>query len=142
MARQTAVKAKYGLWMTQAEHDAIARILATCPNEQIPTSTIRPVVVTTTSSTTSTSTPVVKTTTTAPKPATTTTTTKTITYPTFANCTAMHLKYPHGVAKSGGVDMVSGKPRSPQPAYYVSTGLYNANSGMDRDKDGVACEAP
>ena len=27
---QVAVKVKYGLWVTQAEHDAIARILATC----------------------------------------------------------------------------------------------------------------
>lgn len=30
VARQTAVKAKYNLWVTQAEHDAIAGILATC----------------------------------------------------------------------------------------------------------------
>jgi hypothetical protein len=30
VARQTAVKAKYKLWMTPAEHDAIAGILATC----------------------------------------------------------------------------------------------------------------
>lgn len=30
VARQTAVKAKYNLWMTQSEHDAIAGILATC----------------------------------------------------------------------------------------------------------------
>jgi hypothetical protein len=30
VARQTAVKAKYGLWMTQGEHDAIAGILAGC----------------------------------------------------------------------------------------------------------------
>lgn len=30
VARQTAVKAKYQLWMTQPEHDAIAGILATC----------------------------------------------------------------------------------------------------------------
>ncbi|MCU1547650.1 MAG: hypothetical protein JWO29_601 [Arthrobacter sp.] len=31
VVRQTAVKAKYQLWVTQAEHDAIAGILATCP---------------------------------------------------------------------------------------------------------------
>ena len=31
VARQVAVKATYGLWVTQAEHDAIAGILATCP---------------------------------------------------------------------------------------------------------------
>ncbi len=30
VARQTAVKAKYRLWVTQAEHDAIAGILADC----------------------------------------------------------------------------------------------------------------
>lgn len=33
VARQVSVKYKYSLWVTQAEHDAIARILATCPNE-------------------------------------------------------------------------------------------------------------
>ena len=30
VARQTAVKAKYKLWMTQAEHDSIAGIIVTC----------------------------------------------------------------------------------------------------------------
>ncbi|MCC3292506.1 DUF1524 domain-containing protein [Arthrobacter sp. zg-Y1110] len=35
VARQTAVKAKYDLWMTQAEHDAVARILASCPDEPV-----------------------------------------------------------------------------------------------------------
>jgi hypothetical protein len=30
VVRQTAVKAKYHLWTTQAEHDAIAGLLATC----------------------------------------------------------------------------------------------------------------
>jgi len=33
VARQVSVKYKYHLWVTQAEHDAIARILDTCPNE-------------------------------------------------------------------------------------------------------------
>ncbi|WP_210505431.1 HNH endonuclease family protein [Naasia sp. SYSU D00057] len=37
VARQVAVKAEYGLWMTQAEHDAIAAILTTCPGEPVPT---------------------------------------------------------------------------------------------------------
>jgi len=36
VARQVAVKSKYGLWVTQAEKDAIARILATCPTALIP----------------------------------------------------------------------------------------------------------
>lgn len=37
VARQVAVKVKYGLWVTQAEHDAMARILANCPGEPLPT---------------------------------------------------------------------------------------------------------
>jgi len=36
-ARQVAVKAKYGLWVTRAERDALARILATCPSQPLPT---------------------------------------------------------------------------------------------------------
>ena len=39
VARQVAVKATYGLWVTQAEHDAIARVLETCPSEPVPAST-------------------------------------------------------------------------------------------------------
>ncbi len=35
-ARQIAVKAKYGLWVTTAEKDAMRRILATCPAERLP----------------------------------------------------------------------------------------------------------
>ena len=31
VARQVAVKQRYHAWVTQAEHDAIARVLATCP---------------------------------------------------------------------------------------------------------------
>ncbi|MCQ2000706.1 GmrSD restriction endonuclease domain-containing protein [Arthrobacter zhaoxinii] len=38
VALQTAVKAKYGLWMTQAESDAIRNILtSTCPDQPVPT---------------------------------------------------------------------------------------------------------
>ncbi|MBD8043412.1 DUF1524 domain-containing protein [Arthrobacter sp. Sa2BUA2] len=36
VARQAAVKAEYGLWMTQAEHDAIATVLSGCPDEPVP----------------------------------------------------------------------------------------------------------
>jgi hypothetical protein len=36
VARQVAVKAKYGLWVTQAEHDAIAGVLAGCPGQPVP----------------------------------------------------------------------------------------------------------
>jgi hypothetical protein len=35
-ARQIAVKAKYGVWVTGAERDALRRILATCPSQTLP----------------------------------------------------------------------------------------------------------
>lgn len=38
VARQVSVKATYGLWVTQAEHDAIARVLSACPDEPALTS--------------------------------------------------------------------------------------------------------
>lgn len=38
VARQVAVKATYNLWITQAEHDAIAQVLSTCPDEPVPVS--------------------------------------------------------------------------------------------------------
>ena len=37
VARQVAVKAKYGLWVTPAERDAISRILGGCPGQPLPT---------------------------------------------------------------------------------------------------------
>ena len=36
VARQVAVKAAYGLWVTPAEKDAIGRVLATCPAQPLP----------------------------------------------------------------------------------------------------------
>ena len=36
VARQVAVKAKYGLWVTSPERDAMARILTGCPAQQAP----------------------------------------------------------------------------------------------------------
>jgi len=36
VARQVAVKAKYRLWVTAAEKDAIARILTGCPGQRVP----------------------------------------------------------------------------------------------------------
>jgi hypothetical protein len=36
IARQIAVKVKYALWVTPAEHDAMAGVLATCPAQQLP----------------------------------------------------------------------------------------------------------
>lgn len=36
VARQVAVKRKYGLWVTVAERNAIVRILTACPDIQLP----------------------------------------------------------------------------------------------------------
>lgn len=36
IARQIAVKKKYELWVTTAERDAMRRVLATCPAQQLP----------------------------------------------------------------------------------------------------------
>ena len=39
-ARQVAVKAKYGLWVTGAERDALAGILVKCPSQSLPTAAV------------------------------------------------------------------------------------------------------
>ncbi len=57
----------------------------------------------------------------------------------FANCTSMHRDYPHGVARTGAHDHVGAGGRG-VTSFFTSTALYTANSQMDRDKDGVACE--
>jgi hypothetical protein len=44
VARQVAVKARYPLWVTQAEHDAIARVLGRCPTQTAPTESGKPVI--------------------------------------------------------------------------------------------------
>lgn len=36
VARQVAVKARYALWVTAAERDAISRVLDTCPGQTLP----------------------------------------------------------------------------------------------------------
>jgi hypothetical protein len=55
----------------------------------------------------------------------------------FKNCTAVHKKYKHGIAKSTKAakraNGLTGKPK-------ISLSLYTANKGKDRDRDGVACE--
>lgn len=58
----------------------------------------------------------------------------------FANCTALNHVYPHGVGKPNAHDHVSGGG-APVTNFKRSLPLYNANSGKDRDHDGIACEA-
>jgi hypothetical protein len=58
----------------------------------------------------------------------------------FANCTAMHNVYAYrgGVKRPGAVDHRSSGYAKYTP--YVGLARYRLNKGLDRDKDGVACE--
>jgi hypothetical protein len=51
----------------------------------------------------------------------------------YKNCTEMRKAYPSGVAKTKKAAKSSGAKYAPS--------IYSANSKMDRDKDGAACEA-
>ena len=59
----------------------------------------------------------------------------------YKNCTALNKKYKHGVGKAGAKDKTSGKPVT---NFKKSTKIYKEamshNRGLDRDKDGIACE--
>jgi hypothetical protein len=57
----------------------------------------------------------------------------------YPNCKALNSRYPHGVGRVGahdhtrsGSDLVT--------TFKRSNALYLANRGLDRDKDGIACE--
>ena len=50
----------------------------------------------------------------------------------FKNCDALRVKFPNGVAESVKAAGTSGAT--------VNKKVYQANRGMDRDKDGIACE--
>jgi hypothetical protein len=61
--------------------------------------------------------------------------------PLYKNCTNLNKRYPHGLGKRLARDHTSG---TPVRTFYRSTRLYNVamshNRGLDRDKDGIACE--
>jgi hypothetical protein len=61
--------------------------------------------------------------------------------PWTQNCTALNKRFPHGVGRAKARDRTSGEPVT---SFRRSTRLYNIamrwNRGLDRDKDGVACE--
>lgn len=60
----------------------------------------------------------------------------------YKNCTNFNRKYPHGVGKRLARDRT--KSGEPVTNFRRSTLIYNQamrwNKGLDRDKDGVACE--
>jgi hypothetical protein len=59
----------------------------------------------------------------------------------YKNCTNLNKKYPHGLGRSSARDRTSDTPVS---NFKRSTRLYDLamsyNRGLDRDKDGIACE--
>jgi excalibur calcium-binding domain-containing protein len=59
----------------------------------------------------------------------------------YRNCTNLNKRYPHGVGRLRARDKTSGQPVT---TFKRSTTLYNRamsyNKGLDRDKDGIACE--
>ena len=61
--------------------------------------------------------------------------------PWTKNCTALNKKYPHGLGRAKARDKTSGEPVT---SFKRRTRLYNLarshNRGLDRDKDGIACE--
>ena len=60
----------------------------------------------------------------------------------YKNCTALHTRWKHGVGKASAHDHTSGTPVT---NFFHSTRQYNIadskNGGLDRDNDGIACEA-
>jgi excalibur calcium-binding domain-containing protein len=59
----------------------------------------------------------------------------------YNNCTTLNKRYPHGVGKVGARDKTTGEPVT---NFKRSNRLYRTamsyNRGLDRDKDGIACE--
>jgi hypothetical protein len=59
----------------------------------------------------------------------------------YKNCTAVNKKYPHGIGRAHAHDKTSGTPVT---TFFRSDRLYKLamshNAGLDRDKDGIACE--
>ena len=59
----------------------------------------------------------------------------------YKNCTAVNKKYTHGIGRAHARDKTSGTPVT---TFVRSDRLYRVamsyNAGLDRDKDGIACE--
>ena len=60
----------------------------------------------------------------------------------FKNCTALNKEYPGGVAeKATSVNKnKAGALQESKKVPKVSSKVYKENKGLDRDKDGIACE--
>lgn len=115
VARQVAVKAKYHLWVTAAEHDAIARVLATCPSQPVPDGGLPVTVAASAAAPVQTTAPPAA----APPPPAPPPPAGSTTEVYYANCSAARA--------AGAAPIYRG-----QPGY---------RAALDRDGDGVACES-
>jgi hypothetical protein len=57
----------------------------------------------------------------------------------FTSCAQLNAVYHHGVGKPGAVDKVRGST-APVTTFLRDAALYAANTALDGDKDGIACE--
>jgi hypothetical protein len=59
----------------------------------------------------------------------------------YKNCTNLNNRYPHGIGKATARDHTAGRPVT---TFKRSNRLYRIamsyNRGLDRDRDGIACE--
>jgi len=127
VARQIAVKAKYGLWVTSAEKQAMIQVLTPCPNQIIPTSSAIPLDTKDVVSSVTTA-PAAKKTTPAPKATTPAAkkTTPPVTHTTTLAGGSVYYKNCSAVRAAGKAPLHRGDP--------------GYRSALDRDGDGVACE--
>ena len=59
----------------------------------------------------------------------------------WKNCTQVNKRYPHGVGRVGARDKTSGAPvRTFRRSNLLYRTAVRYNRGLDRDKDGIACE--
>ncbi|MDV8149681.1 DUF1524 domain-containing protein [Arthrobacter sp. B10-11] len=133
VARQISVKATYSLWVTQAEHDAMARILGDCAGQLAPTNEQAPVA----ASPAPEPAPVVAPAPVAPAPA------PAVVVPAPAPAApAPVVPVPVPVAPAPAAayyaNCAAAKAAGAAPLYAGSTGYRPA---LDRDRDGVACES-
>ncbi|KAB8288624.1 deoxyribonuclease [Bifidobacterium ramosum] len=153
VARQIGVKSKYSLWITQAEHDAMAGVLSSCPSQTVPDN--GGVKANQSSAQTSTD-PVTK-----PQSKPTTKPSKPTTKPSKPSKPSKPTTKPSKPSKpttkpskpTTKPSKPTTKPSKPSTVYYKNCAavraagkapLYRGQPGyrpaLDRDKDGIACE--
>ena len=134
VARQISVKATYSLWVTQAEHDAMARILADCAGQLAPTNAQAPVVA-------------------APAPAPAVAPAQVAPAPVAPGPAPAPVPVvPAPAAPAPAIPAPA--PAAPAAAYYANcaaakaagaapilSGQAGYRAALDRDADGVACES-